>query len=120
MLRTIFGPKRDEVTGEWRKLHNEELNNLYSSPNIVWVINSRRMRWAGHVARMGEGRGVYRVLVGKSEGRRPLGRPRHRWEDNIRMDLREVGYGCVDWMEIAQDRKRWCALVSAVMNLRVP
>jgi len=116
----IFGPKRDEVTGEWRKLHNEELNNLYSSPTIVWVIKSRRMKWAGHVARMGEGRGVYRVLVGKPEGRRPLGRPRPRWEDNIRMDLREVGCGCVDWMELAQDGDRWRALVSAVMNLRVP
>jgi len=97
VLRRIFGPKRDEVTGEWRKLHNE-LNNLYSSPNIVQVIKSRRMRWAGHVARMGEGRGVYRVLVGKPEGRRPLGRPRRRWEDNIRMNLREVECGCVDWM----------------------
>jgi len=110
----------DEVTGEWRKLHNEKLNNLYSSPNIVWVIKSRRMRWMGHVAHMGEGRGVYRVLVGQPEGRRPLERPRHRWEDNIRMDLQEVGCGCVDWMELAQDRDRWCALVSAVMNLRVP
>ena len=116
----IFGPKRDEVTRDWRKLHNEELNNLYSSPNIVRMIKSRRMRWAGHVARMGEGRGVYRVLVGKPEGRRPLGRPRRRWEDTIRMDLREVGCGCVDWMELAQDRDRWRALVSAVMNLRVP
>jgi hypothetical protein len=105
---------------EWRKLHNEELNNLYSSPNIVRVIKSRRMRWAVHVARMGEGRGVYRVLVGKPEGRRPLGRPRRRWEDNIRMDLREVGCGCMDWMELAQDRERWRASVSAVMNLRVP
>jgi hypothetical protein len=85
-LRRIFGPKRDEVTGEWRKLHNEELHNLYS-PNILPVIKSRRMGWAGHVASLGEGRGVYRVLVGKPEGRRPLGRPRHRWEDNIRMDL---------------------------------
>ena len=91
VLRRIFGPKRDEVKGEWRKLHNEELNTLYSSPNIVWVIKSRRMRWAGHVARMGEGRGVYGVLVGRPEGRRPLGRPRRRWEDNIRMDIREVG-----------------------------
>jgi hypothetical protein len=116
VLRRIFGPKRDEVIG---KLHNEELNNLYSSPNIVQVIKSRRMRWAGHVAHMGEGRGVYRVLVGRPEGRRPLGRPGHRWEDNIRMDLREVGCGCVDWMELAQDRDRWCALVSEVMNLRV-
>jgi len=90
-LRIICGPKRDEVTGEWRKLHNEELNNLYSSPNIVRAIKSRRMRWAGHVACMGEGRGVYRVLVEKPEEGRPLGRPRHRWEDNIRMDLQEVG-----------------------------
>jgi hypothetical protein len=89
VLRRIFGPKRDEVTGEWRKLHNEELNNLYSSPNIVLVIKSRRMRWVGHVAHMGEGGGVYRVLVEKPEGRRPLGRPRRRWVDNIRMDLRE-------------------------------
>ena len=119
-LRRIFGPKRDEVTGEWRKLHNEELNNLYSSPNIVRVIKSRRMRWAGHVARMVVGRGVYRVLVGKPEGRRPLGRSRRRWEDNIRIDLREVGCGCVDWMELAQGRDRWRAFVSAVMNLRVP
>ena len=119
VLRRIFGPKRDEVTGEWRKLHNGELNNL-SSPNIVWVIKSRRMRWTGHVARMVEGRGVYRVLVGKPEGRRPLGRPRHRWKDNIRLDLREVGCGYVDWMELAQDRDGWRALVSAVMNLRVP
>jgi hypothetical protein len=119
VLRRIFGPRRDEVTGEWRKLHNEELNNLYS-PNIVRVINSRRMKWAGHVARMGEGRGVYRVLVGKREGRRSLERPRRRWEDNIRMDLREVECGCVDWKELAQDRDRWRALVSAVMNLRVP
>jgi len=120
VLRRIFGPKRDEVTGEWRKLHNEELNNLYSSPNIVLVIKSRRMRWAGHVARMGEGRGVYMVLVGKPEERRPLGRPRRRWEDNIRIDLPKVGCGGVDWMELAQDRDRWRALVSAVMNLRVP
>ena len=98
----------------------EELNNLYSSPNIVRVIKSRRKRWTGHVVHIGEGRGVYRVLVGKPEGRRPLGRPRRRWEDNIRMDLREVGCRCVDWMELAQDRDRWRAVVSAVMNLRVP
>jgi hypothetical protein len=116
----IFGPKRDDVTGEWSKLHNEELNNLYTSPNILRVIKSRRMRWAGRVAHMGEGRGVHRVLVGRPEGKRPLGRPRRRWEDNIRMDLREVGCGCVDWMELAQDRDRWCALVSAVMNLHIP
>jgi len=89
VLRGIFGPKRDEVTGEWRKLHNEELNNVYSSPNIVRVINSRRMRLVGHVALMGENGGVYRVLVGKPEGKRPLGRPRLRWEDNKKMDLQE-------------------------------
>jgi len=95
-LRRIFGPKRDEVTREWRKLHNEELNDLYSSPNIVRAIKSRRMRWEGHVARMGERRGVYRFLVGKPEGKRPLGRPRCRWEDNIKMDLEEVGCGGMD------------------------
>jgi len=94
----MFGPRRDEVTGEWRRLHNEELNDLYPSPNIVQVIKSRGMRWAGHVACMGEERGVYRVLVGKLEGRRPLGRPRRRWVDNIRMDLQEVGCVCgLDW-----------------------
>jgi len=119
VLRRIFGPKRDEVTGEWRKLHNEELNDLYCSPNCVWVIKSR-MRWAGHVARMGERRGVYRVLVGKPEGKRPLGRPRRRWEDNIKMNLQEVGCGGMDWIELAQDRDRWRTLVNAVMNLRVP
>ena len=106
--------------GEWRKLRNEELKGLYSSPNIVRVIKSRRMRWAGHVARMGEGRGVYRALVGKPEGKRPLGRPRGRWEDNIRMDLQEVGLGYEDWIGLAQDRDGWRALVSAVRNLRVP
>jgi hypothetical protein len=111
VLRRISGPKRDEVTGEWRKLHNEELNGLYSLPNIVQVIKSRRMRWAGHVACMGEGRGVYRVFVG---------RPRHRWEDNIRMDLQEVRCGCENWIGLAQDRDRWQTLVSAVRNLRVP
>ena len=119
VLRRIFGPRRDEVTGEWRRLHNEELNDLYSSPNIVRVIKSRRMRRAGHVARMDEERGVYRVLVGKPEGRRPLGRPRRRWVD-IRMDLQEVGCVYMDWIGLAQDRDRWRTLVSAVMNLRVP
>jgi len=93
VLRRIFGPKRDEVTGEWRKLQNEELNDLYCSPSIGRVIKSRRMCWAGHVARMGERRDVYRVLVGKPEGKRPLGRPTRRWEDNIKIDLREVGCG---------------------------
>ena len=113
-------PKRDEVTGEWRKLHNEELNVLYCSPNIVRVIKSRRMRWAGHVARMGERRGVYRVLVWKPEVKRPLGRTRRRWEDIIKMDLQEVWLRGKDWIELVQDRDRWRALVKAVMNLRVP
>jgi hypothetical protein len=93
VLRRIFGPKRDEATGEWRGLHNEELNDLYSSPNIIRVIKSRRIRWARRVARMGETRGANRILVGRPEGRRPLGRPRRRWEDNIKMDLQEVGWG---------------------------
>jgi hypothetical protein len=104
VLRRIFGSKSNGVTGEWRRLHNEELNNLHSSPNIIRVIKSRRMRWAGHVARMSEGRGAYGVLVGRPEGRRPLGRPidrridGHRWEDNIEMDLQEVGWGGMDWI----------------------
>jgi hypothetical protein len=99
---------------------NKELHALYSSPSIIWVIKSRRLRWAGHVARMGERRGAYRALVGKPEGRRTLGRPRRRWEDNTKMDLREVGWGGMDWINLAQDRDRWRALVNAVMNLRVP
>jgi len=120
VLRRIFEPRRDEVRGEWRKLLNEELNGLYSSPNIVWVIKLRRMRWVGHVVRMGEEKEVYRVLLGKPEGRRPMGRPRNRWLDNIRMDLQEVGCGYMDWIRLAQDRDSWRMLVSAVMNLRVP
>ena len=120
VLRRIFGPRRDEVTGEWRRLHNEELNDLYPSPNIVRVIKLRRMRWAGHVAHMGEKRGVYRVLVGELEGKRPLGRPRRRWVDNIMTDVQEVGCGYVDWIGLAQDRDRWRMFVHAVMNLRVP
>jgi hypothetical protein len=119
VLRIIFGPKRDEVTGEWRKLHNEELHILYSSQNILRQIKSRRMRWAGHVARMGEERNVYRVLMGKSEGKRPLGRQRRRWKDGIRMDLRETGWRSVDWIQLAQDRDWWRSLVNTVMNLRV-
>jgi hypothetical protein len=120
VLRRLFGPKRDEVTGEWRKLHNAELNGLYSLPNIVRVIKPRRLRLAWHVARMGEGRCVYRVLVGKPEGKRPLGRPRRRWEDNVRMDLQEVGCVCNDWIGLAQYRDRRRAPVSVVRNLRVP
>ena len=118
--RKIFGPKRDEVTGELRKLHNEELSDLYSLPNIVRVVKSRRMRWVGHVARMGERRVVHWVLLRKPERKRQLGRPRRRWEHNIKMDLNEVGGGCGDWMELAQDRDRWRVLVSTVMNFRVP
>ena len=117
VLRRIFGPRKAVVTGEWRRVHNE-LHDLYSSPNIVRVIKSRRMRWAGHVARMGDE--VYRVLVGKLEGKRPLGRPRRRWVDNIRVDLQEVGCGYRDWIGLAQDMDSWRTLVSAVMNLRVP
>jgi hypothetical protein len=120
VLRRIFGPKRDEVTGGWRKLHNEELHGLYCSPSIVRMIKARRMSWAGHVVRMGEVRGAHNILVGRPERRRPLGRPRRRWEDNIKIDLRETGFGDVDWIHWAQDRDRWRALVNTVMNLRVP
>ena len=102
----LFGPKMDEVTGEWRKLHNEKLNDLYWSPNIVRVIKSRRIKWAGHVARMGEIRGLYRVLVGKHEEKIPRGRPRHRWEDNIKMDHQEVESGVMDCIELFPDRDR--------------
>jgi hypothetical protein len=121
VLRSIFGPKRDEVTGEWRKFHTEELCDLYSSSSIIRIIKSRRMmRWAGHVVRMDEKRNAYRLLVGKPEGKRPLGRPRRRWVNNIRMDLGEVEWSDVYWSGLAQDRKRWRALVNLVLNLRVP
>ena len=120
VLRRVFGPKGQEVTGEWRKLHNEELNYLYSSSNIVRVIKLRRMRWAGHVAQMGERRGLCRVLVGKREGKGPLGRPRRKWQDNVKMDLQEVLWRGMDWIDTGQDRDRWRALVIAVMDLRVP
>jgi hypothetical protein len=119
VLRRIFGPKREE-DGSWRKLHNDKLHNLDSSPNIVRVLKSRRMRWAGHVARMGKGRGVYRVLVGRPEGKRPLGRPRHRWEDNIKMNLMEIRIDVANWIRLTQDRIQWRAFVSMVMNLWVP
>jgi hypothetical protein len=112
VLRRIFWPKRNEITGEWRKLHNEELSDLYSSPTTVRVIKLRRMRWVGHVSHMVEGEGMYRVLVGKPEEKRPLGRPRHKWED-----LLEVGGGGMDWIELVWDRDRWQELVNAVINL---
>jgi hypothetical protein len=124
-MKTIFiqvlsGPKRDEVMGEWRKMRNEELHDFYSSPSIIKIIRSRRMRWAGHVARTGEKWNTFRLLVGNPEEKRPLGRPRRRWVGNIRMDLGEVGWGNVDWIVLAQDKNRWRALVNSVLNLRVP
>jgi hypothetical protein len=119
LLRRKFGPKR-EKDGSWRKLHNDELHDLYSSPNIVKENKSRRMRWVGHVARMGEGRGIYRVLVGRSEGKRPLGRPRRRWDDNSNMDLREIAIDGANWIRLAQDRVQWRAFVNTVMKLRLP
>ena len=120
MLRRVFGPKRDEVTGGYRKLRNDDLNALYCSPIIVRVIKSRRMRLAGHVERMEKRRGLYSVLVRKPERKRPLGRPRLRWKDNIKMDTQEVVCGVKNWIDLAQDRDRWRALVNAVLNLRVP
>ncbi|KAJ4442509.1 hypothetical protein ANN_04096 [Periplaneta americana] len=120
VLRKIFGAKRDEITGGWRKLHNTELHALYSSPDIIRNIKSRRFRWAGHVAHMDESRNAYRVLVGRPEGKRLLGRPRRRWEENIKMNLGEVGYDDRDWINLAQDRNQWRAYVRAAMNLRVP
>jgi hypothetical protein len=119
VLRRIYEPERKE-DGSWRKVRNDELHSLYSSPNIVMVIKSRRMRWAGHMARMGEGRGVYWVLVGRPEGKRPLGRPRCRWEDNIKTDFREREIDGANWIQLAQDRVQWRAFVNTVMKLRVP
>jgi hypothetical protein len=118
-LRRTFGLKRDGVTGRWRKLHNVELRDLYSSPSIIGIIKPRRMRWAGLVARMGEKRDAYRLLVVMPVGKRPLGRPTHKWMDNIKTDLGEIGWSGVDWIGLAQDRDKWRALVNAVMNLRV-
>jgi hypothetical protein len=108
------------VTGDWRKLYNDGLHNLYSSPNIIRMIKSRRMRGAGHVARMGETRNAHRIFVGKPEGKRPLGRPRCRWVDNIKMDLRGIGWDGRDLIVLAEDRDQWRALVNTVINLRVP
>jgi hypothetical protein len=119
VLRGRFGPKRDEVTGGSKNLH-EELHDLYSLPSIIRMIKLRRMRWAGHVARMEAKRNKYRILVGKPEGKRPLGRPRRRWVDNIKMDLREIGWCGADWTDLSQDRDQWRVLVNKVMNLRVP
>jgi hypothetical protein len=119
VLRRILGHKRDMVTGEWRKLH-KELYDLYLSPDIVWVIKLRRIKWLGHVSHMGEKRGICRVLVGKPEGKRLLGRLRCRWDNNNKPDLQEVGCGGVDWIKLAEDRDRWQALVTVVMNLWVP
>jgi hypothetical protein len=119
VLRRIFGPKREE-DGSWRKLDNDELHSLYSSPNVVRVIKSRRMRWVGHVARMGEGRCVYRVLVGRPERKRPLGRPRRRWEDNIKIDRRDIGINGKKWIQLAQYRVQWRACENTVKDLRVP
>ena len=120
VLRGIFGPKRDEVTEEWRKLHNDELKDLYCSPNIVRVIKLRRIIWAGHVACKWERRSKQGVVVRRPEGKRPLGKPRSRWEDNIKMDLQEAGCGGYGLDRLSQDRDRWRALVNAVMKLRVP
>jgi hypothetical protein len=120
MLRKIFGPKRDEVIGGWRKLHHEELHNLYSSPNIIRMMKSSRIRWSGHVARIGEKRSAYRILVGNPEGKRRLGKPRRSWEDNIKKDLREIGWGGMDWIYVGYDRDQWRALVNTVINLWVP
>jgi hypothetical protein len=119
VLRRIFRQKRDEVTAEWGKLHNKELHDLYSSPSTIRIIKARRMKWAEHVARIGEKRNTCMLLVGKPEGRRPLGRPRRKWVDNIRMDLVEVGCCDVDWIGLAQDRDRWRAHVNSVLNFRV-
>jgi hypothetical protein len=120
LLRRIFGKKSDEVVGGLRKLHNEELHDFYSSPSIIRTIKSRRMRWVGHGARLGEKRNTYRILVGKQEGKRPLARPRSRRVVNIIIDFREIRWDGVDWIDLAQVRGQWRALVNTTMNLRVP
>jgi hypothetical protein len=119
VFRKIFGPTRKEDRS-WRKLHSDELHSLYSSPNIVTVIKSRTIKWTGHVARMVEGRGVYGVLVGRPEGKRPLGRPRRKGVDNIKLDLREIWIDGANWIRLAQDRVQWRACVNTVMNFRIP
>jgi hypothetical protein len=120
VLRRIFGPKRVKVTGGWRKLHNEELHNLCSSPNVIRIIKLRRMRWAGHLARMGWNMNACRTFVEKPEGKRTVGRPRISWEDYMTMNLREVGWGGMDRIVLAEDRDRWRAVMNTVMNIRVP
>jgi hypothetical protein len=117
VLRRTFGPKRNEVTGGWRKLHNEELHNLYSSPSIIRMIKSGKIKWAGHVTRMREKRNKYGIFLGKPEGKGLLRNHRRGWEDNIKI---EIGWGCVDWIDLAEDRKHWMALVNTVMSLPVP
>jgi hypothetical protein len=119
VLRRIFGPEREE-DGSWTKFYNDELHSLYSSHNIVRVIKSRRMWWARHVVRIGEGIDIYRVLIGRPEGKRSLGRPRRRWEDNIKMDLREIGIDGVNWIQLARNRVQCRNFVNTLMNLRVP
>ena len=120
VLSKILRAKRDAITGQWRNVHNAELHALYSSPNIIRNLKSKRLRWAGYVARMEKFRNAYRVLVGKPESKKPLGRPKRRWEDNIKMDLREVGCDPRDWIALAEDRDQWWAYVWAVVILRVP
>jgi hypothetical protein len=120
MLRKIFGPKRDELMGGWRKVYNEELHDLYSSPSIIRIIKSRRKKWAGHVARIGEKKKVHRLLVGNSDGKRPQGRPRSGLVDNIKLDLVEIELGDLDWIGLAPDRYKWKVVMNSVMNLRDP
>jgi hypothetical protein len=119
-LRRIFGSKRNEVSGDWRRLHNEELHNLYASLNIIKVVKPMEMRGAGHVSPVGEMGREYKILIGKPEVRRPRRRPRRKWEDIIRMDFREIGWEDVDWICLTQDREQWQVLINIVMNLRFP
>jgi hypothetical protein len=120
VLRRMFGSKRAQVTGGWRKMHNEELHNLYSSPSIIRMFKSRRIKWAGNVAQIRKRMTAYRILVGKPKGKRPLGRPRRRWVDNIKIDPREIGRSGMHWIDLSQDKDQWRALVNKVINVRVP